>query len=321
MKILITGVAGFIGFSFANYLCKKNKKINVIGIDNFNSYYSTSYKRLRIKELMINKNFKFHKIDIIKYNDLEELFKKNNFDFVFNFAAQAGVRHSIYRPRDYIGSNINGFFNILELIKKYKVKKLFYASSSSVYGEKKFFPTKEEDSLSPINIYSLSKNVNEKMAEIYSRIYNINSIGLRFFTVYGEWGRPDMFLFKIFNSIIKKNFFELNNAGKHQRDFTYIEDVSFILEKLLKKKLRKKHTVINICSGKTININNLVKLIKKKNNLKIKKTSRNSADLLKTHGSNKKLLKIIGKYKFKKIEDNLDKIFLWFKNKKIYSLM
>jgi len=240
MKILITGVAGFIGFSFANYLCKKNKNIEIIGIDNINSYYSIKYKKKRLKELSKNKNFKFKKIDLANSKKLEQIFKKNKFFSVFNFAAQAGVRYSIKEPKKYIESNIQGYFNILECIKKYKINKLFYASSSSVYGERKKFPTSEIENLKPTNVYSLSKTFNESITEIYSKLHGIDSIGLRFFTVYGEWGRPDMFLFKIFYSILTKKIFQLNNSGNHSRDFTYINDVNIILEKLLKKKLEKR---------------------------------------------------------------------------------
>ena len=153
MKILITGAAGFIGFSFTQFLLKKKNKYKIIGLDNINDYYSKKYKKLRLKELSKHKNFKFFKLDIRNLKNLEKLFKKNKFDIIFNFAAQAGVRYSIKYPDKYVESNINGFFNILDLVKKYRVKKLVYASSSSVYGEQKTFPTKEMQKLNPNNIY------------------------------------------------------------------------------------------------------------------------------------------------------------------------
>ncbi len=320
MKILITGVAGFIGFSFANFLSQKYKSLKIIGIDNINSYYSVKYKKKRINELKKNKNFVFQKIDLTDSKKLERIFKKNNFFSVFNFAAQAGVRYSMKEPKKYIDSNVKGYFNILEYSKKYKIKKFFYASSSSVYGERKKFPTSENENLKPNNVYSLSKTFNEKITDIYSKLYNIDAIGLRFFTVYGEWGRPDMFLFKIFYSIMQKKVFQLNNSGNHSRDFTYINDVNIILDKLLNKKLKKGHQIFNICSSKTINIKYLISLMKKNNQLRVKNISRNSADLLKTHGSNKKLVKVIGNFKFQDINKVINSIFAWYKKNKIHQI-
>ena len=171
--------------------------------------------------------------------------------------------------------------------------------------------------LNPNNIYSLSKNFNENLAEIYSNLYGTISIGLRFFTVYGEWGRPDMLLFKIFNSIEKNKLFELNNSGNHFRDFTSVNDVNNIMLKLMKTKMTKKHTVLNICSSNTINIKNIIKLIKTRYNFRVKNTAKNSADLIKTHGSNKKLLKIIGKYKFENLDNLIFNLIEWYKKKEI----
>ena len=214
MKILVTGCAGFIGFHLCNfYLNRKN--IIIYGIDNLNDYYSVEYKKKRLKILKKNKNFKFHKIDISNYQKLKTIFKKNKFDFVINLAAQAGVRYSITNPSEYVKSNINGFFNIIELSRIHKIKKIIYASSSSVYGEKKVFPLKENMKLAPKNIYSLSKKNNEDMAKIYSAYYGIKFVGLRFFTIYGEWGRPDMLILKIFTAHFIK---PLRMYGKMQRE-------------------------------------------------------------------------------------------------------
>ena len=185
MKILITGCAGFIGFHLCNAILKKQKKIKIIGIDNLNNYYSVSYKKHRLKILKKFKNFNFIKQDICDYKKLQKIFKNNKFDLIINLAAQAGVRYSISNPKEYINSNILGFFNLAELSRIYKIKKIIYASSSSVYGEKKQFPLKENNSVHPKNIYSLSKKNNEEIAEIYSSYYNLKFIGLRFFTIYG----------------------------------------------------------------------------------------------------------------------------------------
>ena len=194
MKIFITGYCGFIGFNFANFLAKSNKKIRIIGIDNLNDYYSVNLKRKRLKELNKNKNFIFYKIDINQYEKLKELYKKYLFNYVFHFAAHAGVRYSLINPKAYIESNISGFFNVINLSLEFNIKRLFYSSSRSAYGEINKFPLKENYILKPKNIYGLSKKINEEMASVLSLKKKTLCIGLRFFTVYGEWGRPDMFM-------------------------------------------------------------------------------------------------------------------------------
>ena len=190
-KILITGIAGFIGFSLAKKLLEKNN-LQIIGIDNLNTYYSKKLKHKRLQILKKNKNFKFYKLDLINKEKLELLFKKNKFLAVFNFAAQAGVRYSYENPKSYTDSNIIGFINLIQVIKDYKIKKFIFASSSSVYGDEKPFPKSETSELNPINLYSLSKLSNEQFARSMSKLMNAKIIGLRFFTIYGPWGRPDM---------------------------------------------------------------------------------------------------------------------------------
>ena len=182
------------------------------------------------------------------------------------------MRYAIISPRDYINSNINGFFNILHLSKKFKIKRLFTASSSSVYGDIKKFPSRENFNLKPKNIYSLSKKFNEDLSESYSNFYKVNVTALRFFTVYGEWGRPDMFIMKFMKAALEKNLFYLNNFGDHFRDFTYIDDVTSILYKLLNKKKNNHYEVYNVCGNKPTNILIVVnKLIKLLGSVKIKK--------------------------------------------------
>ena len=320
MKILITGAAGFIGYSFSEYLCKNFKNYKIIGIDNLNNYYSTKLKKQRLKSLKKYKNFKFIKLDISNFNKLNHLFKLYNFRYIYNFAAQAGVRYSFKNPSSYIQSNFNGYFNILDLSVRYKIKRLFYASSSSVYGEKKTYPTKETDKSKPINIYSLSKNFNESITAIYSKQYGINAIGLRFFSVYGEWGRPDMLIFKILYAIKSNSTLKLNNSGNHYRDFTYIQDVNKILIRLIKYKNKSKHEIFNICSGKTVNIKKLTNFIRKKHYFNYKNTSKHSADLIKTHGSNKRLLNVIGNLKFTDIYEVIFNILNWYKKNNIHKL-
>ena len=316
-KILITGVAGFIGFSLANSLLNK-KKIVVYGVDNFDPYYSISLKKKRINELNKFKNFKFKKINICNLKKLKNLFKENNFDKIFHFAAQAGVRYSLTNPKSYIDNNVNGFFNILECSRKKNVKKVYYASSSSVYGDLKRYPAKESHKGIQKNAYSLSKKFNEDLAEIYSKLYNLSLVGFRFFTVYGEWGRPDMFYLNYFKSIFKNRMIKIFNYGRHYRDFTYIKDVVEIIEKIMKTKTVKKHLIFNICSSKPINlmdfVNTMDKISQKK--CKIKKVKLQKVDVIKTHGDNSKILKFVGKKKFTSIHDGLRNTFEWYKKYK-----
>tara|TARA_B100000767_G_C19734501_1_gene523291 strand:- start:31 stop:990 length:960 start_codon:yes stop_codon:yes gene_type:complete len=318
MKILVTGSAGFIGYN----ICKKliNRKNIVYGIDNFDNYYSVKYKNQRINDLKKNKNFIFHKIDITNLKQIKNYLKKFNFDIIINLAAQAGVRYSYINPGKYIDTNIRGYLNLILYSKKQKLKKIIYASSSSVYGDSINFPLKENEKLSPKNIYGSSKMLNEKISETYSKIYNIPFIGLRFFTIFGEWGRPDMFLFKLFKSYFNKDTFYLNNFGNHERDFTYIDDVTNMLVKLTLKK-NKGHKVFNISSNNPINIKNIINNFTKDRNIKLKKIEKNKADMLKTHGDNKKILNYLNIKLNKNFEKNFLDTFNWYsknyKNKNI----
>tara|TARA_Y100000816_G_scaffold100959_1_gene70420 strand:+ start:9259 stop:10218 length:960 start_codon:yes stop_codon:yes gene_type:complete len=312
MKILITGIAGFIGFNFAKFLIEKKYKI--IGIDNLNDYYDVNLKKRRLKQLSNLKNFKFYKVDLIEKKKIKEIFKNNNIDFIFHFAAQAGVRYSIDHPAKYIDSNILGFYNLIENIKNFKIKRLFYASSSSVYGENKNFPLNEKEHIFPKNIYGLSKKINEEIGFIFNKYYNTKLIGLRFFTVYGEWGRPDMMMMKYIDCFYKKKIFYLNNYGNHSRDFTYIGDVVNILYLLLKRhKKLKSYDLFNICSNKPINLKKIISFMKKnKIHPKVKKVSLQKADILKTHGDNKKLLKSIKYKKFSDWKISVRKTIVWY---------
>ncbi len=318
MKILITGSAGFIGYHLAEKLLK-NKKNKIVGIDNLNNYYDVKIKKKRNNILKKNKNFIFNKLDIVESHKIEKLFKKYKFDFVFHLAAQAGVRYSIDFPRKYIDSNVVGFFNIIENSKKYQVKRLFYASSSSVYGENKNFPLKENEKIYPKNIYGLSKKVNEEISYIFNKFYNLKLTGLRFFTVYGEWGRPDMMIVKFISSFFNKSTFKLYNFGNHTRDFTYVGDVVEILSQLLKKnRYLSSNDILNICSNKPINLNKIILHLKSQNiNPKIKKISLQKADILKTHGDNSKIIKITKFKNFSNWKESLNKVVNWYQNEMI----
>ena len=314
MKILVTGSAGFIGFNFCNFLLS-NTKYKIIGVDNLNNYYDVNLKKKRLSILRKFKNFSFIKADLNNKSIIEKIFKKNKFDFVFNLAAQAGVRYSINHPSKYIDSNIVGYFNIIESCKKFRIKRLFYASSSSVYGENTNFPLRETEKIYPKNMYGLSKKINEEISNIYNKYYNLKVTGLRFFTVYGEWGRPDMMMLKYIDSYFNKKVFELYNYGNHARDFTYIGDVVKILKILMKnhKKLPN-NDIFNICSSKPINLSKIILFMKKnKINPKIKKIALQQADILKTHGSNSKLLKYTNYKKFSDWRESLKKTIYWYK--------
>jgi len=310
-KVLVTGSAGFIGY----HLCKKllDKKFIVYGIDNLNDYYSKKLKNKRNLELKKYKNFKFYKLDL-KQKKIVKIFNKKQIDFIFHLSAQPGVRFSITDPQKYIDDNIVAFSNILEICKKNKPKTFYFASSSSVYGDVNKFPIKETNKLNPKNVYGLTKKFNEELAKFYSEIYKIPMIGLRFFTVYGPWGRPDMLTLKLLESIKKKKTFFVNNFGKHQRDFTYIDDVIEILFELLKNhKQTDKFDYFNISSNKPIDLMKAINyLVRKKKYKKLKKITLQKADVLKTHGCNKKILKIVKFKNFTNIFSGFDQTIRWF---------
>ena len=224
MKVIVTGSVGFIGSAVSLKLLEKRD--NVIGIDNHNDYYDPKLKDARLERLKKYANYKHYKIDLSDRQSLVEIFKKNKIQKVVNLAAQAGVRYSMENPLAYINSNIVGFANILENCRQYKVEHLVYASTSSVYGANTKMPFSEHESTNhPLSVYAASKKSNELMAHAYSYLYQLPTTGLRFFTVYGPWGRPDMALFKFTKNIIEKKPIDVFNHGKHTRDFTYIDDI------------------------------------------------------------------------------------------------
>ena len=223
-SILITGGIGFIGYHLSIQLLKK--KYNVIGLDNINNYYNQALKMSRLEKLNKYPNFSFYKEDIFNKNKINDLFNKYKFDIVINLAAQAGVRYSIENPDAYIQSNIIGFYNILEACRHHKVEHLVYASSSSVYGANKKTPFSVDDKVdSPVSLYAATKKSNELMAYTYSHLYKIPATGLRFFTVYGPYGRPDMAYYSFTKKILSDEPIKIFNNGDLYRDFTYIDDI------------------------------------------------------------------------------------------------
>ena len=269
MNFLISGSAGFIGFHLSEFLLKK--KHNVYGVDDLNSYYDVKLKKSRLDILKKYKNFIFfkRKIEDIK---IVKFFKKKKVDIIINLAAQAGVRHSLENPYVYINSNILGQVNMLELAKELKIKKYIYASSSSVYGGNKSLPFSVKDRVdNPISLYAASKKSTELIAEYYSHLYKINSIGLRFFTVYGPWGRPDMATFIFTKNITNGKPINIFNYGKMKRDFTYVDDIISGIYGAINFKMKKLHKIYNLGNSKSESLLEFIKIIEKNLNKKAKK--------------------------------------------------
>ena len=239
MKILVTGGAGFIGSNLCRVLLDRGDTI--VAIDNLNDYYDVNIKYWRLEQLKKYDNFKFIKMDISDKESIMNLFKEEGFEVAVNLAAQAGVRYSITNPDAYISSNLIGFYNILEACRHYPVKHLVYASSSSVYGSNKKVPYSTEDKVdNPVSLYAATKKSNELMAHAYAKLYNIPCTGLRFFTVYGPAGRPDMAYFGFTNKLIKGQTIEIFNYGNCKRDFTYVDDIVEGVKRVIDKAPEKK---------------------------------------------------------------------------------
>lgn len=265
--VLITGAAGFIGFNLSRFIL--NKGISVIGIDNLNSYYDISLKKNRLKILEDYGNFIFIKCNIANKDEINKIFAKHLPNVVINLAAQAGVRYSITNPDEYVQSNIIGFFNIIECCRKTNVNHLIYASSSSVYGDNKKVPFSEKDKVdNPSSFYAATKKANELMAYSYSHLYNIPSTGLRFFTVYGPYGRPDMAYFTFTKAILEDKPIKIFNNGNLFRDFTYIDDILSGIDKIIynppkEDELGNRHKIYNIGNNKPVKILDFISIIEK----------------------------------------------------------
>ena len=301
MNILVTGCAGFIGFHISLKLLKS--RINVVGVDNLNKYYDVNLKKNRLKSLKDFKNFSFYKTDLLHYKKLDKIIKNYKIKYIIHLAAQAGVRYSIKNPKLYFKSNLEGFFNILELSKNNQIKHLIFASTSSVYGNSKKFPLQENANTdSPLSFYAATKKSNEIMAHSYSYIYKIPCTAVRFFTVYGSFGRPDMALFKFTKNIIENKVIELFNNGNHIRDFTYIDDIVDGIYSLIKEQPKNKipYDTFNIGNGNPKKLLDYIKQVELHLNkkAKIKKLPLQLGDVVKTHAQIKKI-KIKTKYKVK----------------------
>ena len=326
MKILITGVAGFIGYHLAKSLI--NADYDIVGIDNLNSYYDLDLKKARLAYLKKIK-LSFCEVDICNQKKLKNIFSKNSFDVIIHLAAQAGVRHSIDNPKEYIQSNINGFFNILELSRNNNIKHFIFASSSSIYGENEN-PSFEETQItdSPKNLYAASKKSNELISYSYSNLFKLPCTGLRFFTVYGPWGRPDMAYFKFVKNIYDEKPIEIFGKGKMYRDFTYIDDIVDGILKILNNgppiQNAKNNKILNNTPWEIYNLGNnksvsLEKFVNTIEMLTEKKATKIYLDL--QPGDMKSTLANISKAQNKlnfnpktSIEDGLFKFVEWYKN-------
>ena len=314
--ILVTGTAGFIGFHTSNHFL--SQKYKVVGIDNLNNYYEPKLKQKRLKILKKNKNFVFKKVDISKKTDLNKIFNSYKIKCVIHLAAQAGVRYSFEKPNSYFINNIDGFRNILDCVKEFKIKILLYASSSSVYGGNKSKNKLDENEKTdfPLSLYAFTKKSNEVLAHFYSNSYNFKAIGMRFFTVYGPFGRPDMSLFKFVKSISKGKSIHVYNNGKHARDFTYVDDIVnfiFLIYKNNKKQISA-HDIYNLANGHSRKLMDFIKIIERKLNKKAKIIFEplQRGDVKETKANNSKVVKFTGYSPMTKLEKGVENFISWY---------
>lgn len=330
MKILITGTAGFIGFHAAQKFVKAGYE--VIGIDNINDYYDTSLKYDRLKASGINKsdicsnvlvqsfsnfNYQFMKIDLEDSDGIMNLFKEEKFDMVIHLAAQAGVRYSLENPKAYIQSNITGFLNILEACRHFFITKLIYASSSSIYGMSNKPLLSITDRVdNPISLYAATKKSNELMAHVYSHLYGITTIGLRFFTVYGPWGRPDMSPIIFADAICNQKKLKVFNQGNMLRDFTFIDDIIEGLFSISNCELNEQYNLFNIGNSKPIKLLDFINCLERELNIEGKKEMLDiqPGDVVATWADIKEFVAVTGYTPTTDISVGVSKFIKWYKD-------
>jgi len=313
--IVVTGCAGFIGFHLTKNLLEKNKKI--IGIDILDKYYDPKKKRDRLRILKKYKNFKFIKIDLNKYDVIFSKLKNYKIQLIIHLAAQPGVRISIKNPHNTLKQNLVPFINILEIARIKKVKKFLFASSSSIYGDTKVYPFVEKDMQNvPVSVYGATKLSNEIIASSYSKNFNMKTIGLRFFTVYGPYGRPDMAYYSFLDDLKKNKKIKVFNKGNMLRDFTYVDDVVTGITSLINLNMKKNHDVINIGKGKPDQLMKLIKLIEvnyqKKFKIEYTKNIPNG-DIKKTFSNVNKAKKLIKWRPKVNLDEGIKKFVNWYK--------
>ncbi len=311
--ILITGSAGFIGFHLSKYLLENYNNIKIIGIDNLNNYYNPILKEKRNDILKNYKNYNFIKLDFSNWDDLVNNLKNKNIELIVHLGAQAGVRYSLKNPWAYESSNLLGTLNIFEFARKFDIEKVVYASSSSVYGGNKKIPFSEDDNVDkPVSLYAATKKSNELMAHTYHHLYDIKMIGLRFFTVYGEYGRPDMAYFKFTKNILSGNPIDVYNYGNMERDFTYISDVVDGIVSSIEKDFD--YEIFNLGNSKPIKLMYFIELIEKYLNKKAEKNflPMQDGDVLRTYADLNKSNKLLNYNPKVPIEEGLRRFCNWF---------
>jgi UDP-glucuronate 4-epimerase len=318
-NIIVTGAAGFIGFHLAKRLLDEGKPVH--GLDNLNAYYDVTLKAERLFKLGEYKNFSFTQTDIADFDAVQELFATLKPCEVLHMAAQAGVRHSITHPQDYISANLDGFFSILEACRQNPVAHLLYASSSSVYGGNTKVPFSETDPVdSPVSLYAATKRANELMAHSYAHLYRIPMTGLRFFTVYGPWGRPDMALFLFARGILKNEPIPVYNYGKMSRDFTYIDDAVEAVVRLIKRapdaSKSAPHRVLNIGNQAPVEIESFIAVIEKLTGKKAVKAYEplQPGDVPATYADVEALKKLTGFAPKTTLEEGIKAFLAWFRD-------
>ena len=320
-KILITGVAGFVGF----HLCQRllNDGTTVIGIDNLNNYYDVNLKQARLAQLLDCKQFEFVKLDISDRTLVAELFAKHQADVVINLAAQAGVRYSLTNPHAYADTNLLGFVNILEGCRQAQVKHLVYASSSSVYGGNQKIPFSVDDPVDhPVSLYAATKRANELMAHTYSHLYGIPATGLRFFTVYGPWGRPDMAYFSFTKAILENQAIPVFNYGKMRRDFTYIDDIVEGIVRVVAKIPQPqgitsaRHKVYNIGNNQPVNLIDFIEILEKHLGISAQKKllPMQPGDVEKTYADIDELIQDTGFKPQTSLDEGLKRFVAWYRS-------
>lgn len=316
MKYLVTGCAGFIGYHLINELFERQKDVEIIGVDDLNNYYSPKVKKRRLGQLKKERNFKFYKMDISKFDQLYKIINSEKIDVIIHLAAQAGVRYSLENPWVYEKTNCMGTLNIFESAKRLGVQKIIYASSASVYGNLEGSWSEDKPLNNPISLYAATKLHDEHIARVYYNLFGLKSIGLRFFTAYGELGRPDMAFWTFTNNILNNKPIDVYNNGEMERDFTYVSD---IVDGIIKAtEYNCDYEIFNLSGGKEHNLNYIIECIEKESR---KQSIRNNmpiqlGDIKKTSADITKARTLLGYSPKVSIEEGIHKYVLWFKKNK-----